>query len=154
MLTELFDGCACSNGLDWTADGKTMFYIDTPRQMVEQFDFDVQTGTLSGRRKFRDIPPEWGKPDGMCLDDGGDLWIALWDGGGVICVDSFSKAVIRRIDVPCPKASCCSFGGPDMDTLFITTAAMDDAAQYPLAGKTFTCKPGVVGRAAAYYKGE
>lgn len=152
ILTELFDGCACSNGLDWTADGKTMYYIDTPRQMVEIFDFHAETGTISNRRKFVDIPARWGKPDGMTLDEAGDLWVALWDGGGVLHIDKDTGKVLEKLEIPCKKASCCSFGGEDMQTLFITSAAFEDPD--PQAGKTFYVRLGVKGKNGYYYRWE
>ena len=95
VLTELFDGCACSNGLDWTADGKQMYYIDTPTQMVELFDFE--NGMLSNRRCFAKIPAEIGKPDGMTLDSRGELWVALWGGHGVLHIDSTGK-LLEKLD--------------------------------------------------------
>lgn len=152
VLTELFDGCGCSNGLEWTADGKHMYYIDTPRQMVEIFDFDGQTGELTNRRKFVDIPIDLGKPDGMTLDETDDLWVALWDGHSVIQIDKASGKIKDKISVPCPKASCCAFGGADLNELFITTAGFLDAKEYADAGKTFKIRLDVKGKTVNYYK--
>lgn len=149
VLTELFEGVACSNGLDWTHDGKKMYYIDTPRQMIEIFDFDVNNSTLSNRRKFMDIPKDWGLPDGMTLDSDGNLWVALWDGTCVIQIDKDTKEIINKIEVPCPRASCCAFGGENLDELFITTAAFGDE-QNEMSGKTFKLK--VNARGAKVYK--
>lgn len=150
ILTELFDGCACSNGLDWSADGKTMYYIDTPRQMVELFDFDAENGTLSNRRKFVDIPESWGKPDGMTLDANGDLWVALWGGQGVIHLDKTTGRLVEKIEIPCKKASCCCFGGEDRKTLFITSAAFEE--EDPQAGKTYCVRLSVKGKSGFYCK--
>lgn len=152
VLTELFDRCACSNGLDWTKDGKHMYYIDSPKQMVEIFDFDMETGTLSNRRSFMDIPKEWGIPDGMCLDENDDLWIALWNGHRVIYVDKGTKKVKEEIGVPCPKASCCIFGGREGNELYITTAASTDIEQFPKAGNTFKVELNVKGKPINYYQ--
>ncbi|MBR2043388.1 MAG: SMP-30/gluconolactonase/LRE family protein [Clostridia bacterium] len=151
-LVELFDKCSCSNGLDWTNDKKHMYYIDTPKQQVEIFDFDVKNGTLSNRRKFMDIPVEWGCPDGMCLDENDDLWIALWDGNKVIHIDKSTKEIVDEIWVPCPKASCCAFGGRNLNELYITTAAMTDFHSFPQAGNTFKTVLGVKGKPINYYK--
>ena len=149
VITELFDGCACSNGLDWTADKTKMYYIDTPRQMIEIFDFDANSGTLSNRRKFMDIPKNWGLPDGMTLDTDGNLWVALWDGACVIQIDKDTKEIINKIEVPCPRASCCAFGGENLDELFITTAAFGDE-ENQASGKTYKIK--VAARGAKVYK--
>ena len=152
VLTELFDGCWCSNGLDWTADGKTMVYTDSLLYKVELFDFDVQTGTLSGRRTLFSFPEEWGKPDGLTLDEKENVLLALWDGHSILRIDSNSGKLLEKIEIPCPKVTCCAFGGADMKTLFVTTAAMDDGAQYPEAGKTFALDMAVGGRSVYYYK--
>jgi len=152
ILTELFDKCGCSNGLEWTQDKKSMYYIDTSKQMIEIFDFNTEKGELSNRRKFIDIPPEMGKPDGMTLDEDDNLWVALWDGHKVIHIDKNKKEIIDEISVPCPKASCCAFGGKDMNELYITTADMGDFAEYPLAGSVFKIMTEIKGRAVYYYK--
>lgn len=152
VLTELFDGCNCSNGIEWTADKTKMYYIDTPKQMVEIFDFDEKTGELSNRRTFKDIPKELGKPDGMTLDVGDDLWVALWDGHKVLHIDKDTKEIVDTIDMPCPKTSCCAFGGKELDELYITTAAKEDTAQYPQAGNTFKVELGIKGKPIYYYK--
>lgn len=151
-IVELFDNCACSNGIDWTLDSKTMYYIDSPRQMIEVFDFDIERGELSNRRKFVDIPKEWGLPDGMTLDENDNLWVALWNGHRVIQIDKDSKKVINEIVVPCPKASCCAFGGVDLSELYITTAAMTDTDEYPQAGNVFKVKLDVKGKTINYYR--
>lgn len=152
VLTELFDSCNCSNGLDWTSDNKHMYYIDTPKQMVEIFDFDITSGTLSNRRKFVDIPKEIGCPDGMCLDENDDLWVALWNGHKVLYIDRNTGNILEEIEVPCPKASCCAFGGVDMNELYITTAAKDNIHEYPQAGNVFKVKVDIKGKHINYYK--
>lgn len=153
-LTELFDGCCCSNGLDWTADGKTMVYTDSLLYKIELFDFDVHSGTLSNRRTLCTVPESWGKPDGLTLDSNDDIWVALWDGYRVLHIDRTTGQILGEIKTPCPKATCCSFGGADSKTLFITTAAMEDTAQYPEAGKTFAVSVDVGGRQGFYYRGD
>ena len=154
ILTELFDGCGCSNGLDWTVDEKLMYYIDTKRQMIELFDFNKQSGSLSNRRKFMDIPKEWGLPDGMTLDTDDNLWVALWDGNAVIQIDKNTKEVINKITVPAKKASCPVFGGEKMKELFITTAAVyEDLKELPAAGNTFKVLTDTKGKSMYYYKG-
>lgn len=151
-LTEIFDGCYCSNGLDWTADEKTMVYADSLFYKVELFDFDKATGTLSNRRTLRQFPEEWGKPDGLTVDANDHILLAFWDGHGILHLDGKTGETIQKIETPCPKASCCAFGGEDFKTLFITTAAMDDVPAYPDAGKTFTLEMPVGGKSIYYYK--
>ncbi len=152
ILTELFDECACSNGLDWPRDSKKMYYIDSPKQMIEIFDFDASTGTLSGRRKFVDIPAEFGLPDGMTLDENDNLWVALWNGHRVIHIDKETGAITDEIRVPCPKASSCAFGDKDLSKLYITTAAKDDLSTFTEAGRIYKVDVGVRGKEVNYYK--
>ena len=152
VLTELFDGCYCSNGLDWTADEKTMVYADSLLYKVELFDFDKANGNLSGRRTLRQFPENWGKPDGLTVDAMDNILLAFWDGHGILHLDGKTGETIQKIETPCPKASCCAFGGDGFKTLFITTAAMDDVPNYPEAGKTFALGMEVGGKSIYYYK--
>ncbi len=151
-LTEVFDGCYCSNGLDWTADQRTMVYTDSVLYKLELFDFDSRSGDISNRRTFKEIPQEWGKPDGLTLDEKDDIWLALWDGHRAIHIDGKTAEIIESIEFPCPKVSCCAFGGADMKTFFVTTAAMEDVETYPRAGQTFAVKMSVSGRKIYYYE--
>ena len=97
-VTKLLDGVTISNGLAWTADGATMYYIDSPTQGVDAFDYDPGTGRLANRRRVVDIPEAAGLPDGMTLDADGCLWIALY---GVVAgspdqVHEFARRPSRR----------------------------------------------------------
>ena len=151
-LEELFDGCGCSNGLDWSRDGSEMYYCDTRRQKIEQFDFDVDTHTLSNRRDFVEIPRELGFPDGFAMDESGSIWLGLWNGNAILEVRP-DKSFGERIDVPARKASCCCFAGADLGDLIITTASKEDADDYPLAGHTFVRRMNGKGKQSFRYKG-
>ena len=129
-----------------------MYYIDSPRQEIEVFDFDETVGKLSGRRKFIEIPSEWGLPDGMTLDGNDDIWVALWGGHRVLHIDRESGKIVEEIRVPCPKASSCAFGGDELSELYITTAAIGDAENYPEAGNVFKVNLNVKGKPINYYK--
>lgn len=143
MLTEV----SISNGLAWATDGRTMYYIDSPTRRVDAFDFDPATGTLANRRAIIEI--DAGFPDGMCIDQAGNLWVALWGGWSVACFDPRTGAQLARIEVPVEAVSSCCFGGPQLDQLFITTANRDlDAAgraAQPLAGAIFLASVGTRG---------
>lgn len=152
QLEELFDGCACSNGIDWSRSSEMMYYIDSPRQMIETFDFDVSEGKLSNRRKFMDIPKKWGLPDGMTLDVDDNIWLALWGGERVIHIDKDSKEIIQEIKLPCPKVSSCAFGGEDLRDIYVTTAAMSDIPSYPSAGSVYKVASSTCGKKINYYK--
>lgn len=152
VLTELFDGCGCSNGLDWTVDGTRMYYCDTIKQKIEVFDFDETSNHISNRRTFIDIPAEMGKPDGFCMDENNDIWLALWDGHSVLHIESTTGKVLSKLDVPAAKASCCCFAGEKLSDLIITTASLRDEEQYPLSGYSFKTRVGVNGKKTYRYK--
>jgi len=150
--TRMLGGIGTSNGLDWTDDGETLYYIDTATGGVDVFDFDADHGTLSGRRRFIDIPPEAGLPDGMTLDDEGGLWIALFGGSAVhrYTPDGTLDAVV---EYPVSLVTSCAFGGPDLDELYVTSAGHMLSSPEPLAGSLFRCRPGVRGRPCVSYLG-
>lgn len=152
VLTELFDGCGCSNGLDWTMDGRQMYYCDTVEQKIEVFDFDKENSTISNRRTFIEVPVETGKPDGFCMDENNDIWLALWDGNSVQHIAFQTGEVLSEFTVPAAKASCCCFAGEDLDELVITTASFCDEEKYPLSGYCFQKKVEVKGKHIFRYK--
>jgi sugar lactone lactonase YvrE len=147
-----------SNGLAWSADARTMYYIDTGTSGVDAFDFDAGTGNLSRRRRLCDFDASEGKPDGMTLDEEGMLWVAHWDGGRVTRRDPRSGRVVAVVRVPAPRVTACWFGGPDRRRLFITTAraGLDESARraFPMSGDLFCAEPGARGVAAAAYGGQ
>ena len=152
MLTEV----TISNGLDWTADGATMYFIDTPTRRVDRFSFDPSTGSISDRATAVSIRPGAGGPDGMTLDAEDHVWVALWDGWAV---ERYAPdgTLELRVEVPAAQATSCTFGGPDLDVLYITTAQKEFPAggqrDQPHAGGLFSCRPGVRGRAAYRFAG-
>jgi len=145
-----------SNGLAWSADGGTFYYIDSLSRKVAAFDFDTTRGELSGRRDLFHLPEDAGLPDGMSIDNEGNLWIALWGGGSVICLDPGQKRVIEKIELPVTKVTSCCFGGPSGDILFITSAwqgsSPAEREAEPLAGGIFQCRPGVSGPSPSCFK--
>ncbi len=145
----LLSDLSISNGLAWDAEGTTFYHIDTPTAQVAAFDYDLETATLSNRRVVLEVPKEMGHPDGMTIDREGNLWIALWDGWGVGCWDPRTGKLIQKVDVPAQNATCCTFGGRDLDQLFITTARLNRPPEklenQPDAGGIFVCRPGVRG---------
>lgn len=142
-------GVSLSNGLGWSPDGRFFYHIDTHTRRIEAFAFDGESGTLSGRRTLHEVPEGQGWPDGMTVDARGNLWVALWGGGAVICVDPETGKEIARVRTPVSQPSSCTFGGEDLETLFITSAWQDltpgQRAAEPLAGSIFQVKPGVRG---------
>jgi sugar lactone lactonase YvrE len=150
----LFD-VTISNGLAWSADGRTMFYIDTPTRRVDAFTFDAASGAIADRRTAIEIPDGFGSPDGMTIDADGGLWVAFWDGSSVRrFVDGRLE---RTIQLPVSRVTSCAFGGEDLDELYITSAwdrlTPAQRRDQPLAGGLFRVRPGVRGVPASAYAG-
>ena len=143
--TRKFGNVTCSNGLCWSGDNQTFYYIDTPTYQVVAFDFDAPTGALENRRVAFELTRAEGAPDGMTIDAEGQLWIALFDGGKVLRVDPRTGTRTFQMNVPGGgNVTSCAFGGKDLDQLYITTARVglspEDSATLPDAGSLFVAK--------------
>jgi sugar lactone lactonase YvrE len=138
-----------SNGLAWSADEKTMYFIDSPTRQCVAFDYEKASGAISKRRVVVEIPEGEGWPDGMTIDAEGMLWIALWDGWQVRRYNPHNGALLDVIQVPVARPTSAVFGGESLDTLYITSASTrlsaEALAEQPLAGGIFRAKPGVRG---------
>lgn len=143
-----YPGYTIPNGLDWNEDGSVLYHIDTSRRRVDAWTVTDQVG-LSNRRTAVAIPEEEGSPDGMCMDERGNLWIALWGGGKAICCDPATGRRLEEVLVPEPYVSCCCFGGADGRDLFLTTAQDKNGA----GGQLYQARAGVRG-AKRYLYGE
>ncbi len=140
-FSSKLDDLLISNGLAWSLDHKTMYFIDSPTHKVGEFDYDETSGEIEFRRNALSFDQRQGTPDGMCIDSEGMLWIAFYGGGKVACYDPGSGRCLKEIPVPARNTTSCCFGGPDLDVLFITTAKRDD----PQGGGLYCCSPGVGG---------
>ena len=136
-LHEAFGPVTNSNGIVWSADGKTVFYIDTPRKEVLAFDYEE--GHLRNLRSVISTAHLDASPDGMAADAAGNLWIAFCHGGCVICFNPVSGAELRRIELPCLETTACAFGGPDLADLYVTTGIHKSVAEEH-AGKLFVIR--------------
>ncbi len=147
-VRELVGGIVCSNGLDWSDDRRTLYYIDTPTRAVDRFAVDPERGDLLGRERFLPVAGP-GEPDGMTLDAEGCLWVACW-GGGEVRRYTPAGRLDRVVRLPVSQVTSCAFGGDRLDTLYITTAhdGLNPAARRhePHAGDLFCCTPGAIGR--------
>ncbi len=148
-VRTMIAGVTISNGLAWTADGRTMYYVDTGSGCIDRFDVEPVTGDLSGRRPFVRVPPGAGAPDGLTLDADGGVWVALW-GGGAVRRYTPDGALDGIVALPVSHPTSCAFGGIDLGDLYVTTASIALApparAAQPHAGAIFRCRPGRVGR--------
>lgn len=146
-------GVSISNGLGWSPDGRLMYYIDSPQGRVDVFDFDATSGAIANRRPFAQV--KGGDPDGMAVDAGGGLWVAIWGAGKVL--HFLPDATISdEIELPASRVTSCCFGGPELRDLYITSAwqgmTADQRAREPLAGGIFRSRPGVQGQPTREYR--
>ena len=148
-ITKKIQSLAIPNGLVWSLDNQVMYHIDSPTRKVRAYRFDSKTGSIEFEKVAITVPEEIGSPDGMCIDEEGMLWIAHWNGFGVYRWDPIRGILLDKIDVPVPQVSSCTFGGSNMDQLFITTAREGFSAaqseKYPDSGSVFIAQPGVKG---------
>ena len=152
-LRQLLDGFIVPNGLAFSPDGRTMYLSDSHPsvQTIWAFDYDPDSGTPSNRRIFVDMNSLPGRPDGAAVDADGCYWICGNDAG---LVHRFTPAgrLDRSLEVPVKKPSMCAFGGPQLDTLFVTSIRpASDLSDQPLAGGLFALRPGTQGIAEPLY---
>lgn len=150
------EGATISNGLDWSPDGATLYYVDTPLERIDAFDYDVATGALSGRRTFVDLSDVPGRPDGLSVDAEGGVWVAMARGGGSVLRFTPDGRADHVVELPVPHATSVSFGGDGLDDLYITTSQLRmtdaDLERWPLAGALFRVDAvGVTGRPPNHY---
>lgn len=155
-VVELLSGVTLSNGLDWSPDGSTFYFVDTPTFRVDAFDYDVGTGAISNRRTFLDLTSagpagEPLRPDGLTVDAEGGVWVAIARGSQVRRFDPGGGLDVV-ITLPTRFITSCAFGGTELDALYITSGrfAMTEAEilAEPLAGAVFRAFPGVHGKVA------
>ena len=147
--TVVIEGVTISNGLEWSPDGSLAYYVDTSTQRIDVFDYDRERG-LSGRRPFAEAP---GGPDGLTVDAEGGVWVALYAGASVRRYTP-EGVLDEVVEVPVSRATACTFGGPDLDQLFITTSQENLAPEAePAAGSVFVATPGVRGRPVREFAG-
>ena len=146
---QVLQNLTIPNGMVWSSDERTMFFIDSGHQIVWAFDYDGDTGQISNRRPAIRIAKRDGVPDGMTIDAEGMLWIALWGGGRVTRWDPQSSKLLQTIPLPVSLVTSCAFGGPRLDVLFITSARTSlgkvTLSKEPLAGGIFRVPTDVCG---------
>lgn len=143
-LEKIVPGAIVSNGLAWSADTKTMYYIDSPTRSLQAFDYD--NGEISNHRVATTFPDSYGYPDGMSIDVENGLWISFWLGSAIRRFDSLNDfRVTEVIDMPVKRPTSSAFVGKNLDSLVLTTAHKDDPNEPIEAGMTFIVNPGVSG---------
>lgn len=133
-------GFIVTNGPSWSGDGATFYFTDSAERRIYAYGFDMQAGRLGPRRLFVEVPAAEGHPDGQCIDAEDHLWTAHWNGGRVTRYRP-DGTIERTIQLPAPLVTSCCFGGPALDTLYVTTArvGLKAAALHaaPLSGGLF-----------------
>ena len=155
-VTTMLDGVTESNGIGWSADGATMYFVDSgeaePR--IRAFSFDVAGGTLGASRDLVRFPAGGAVPDGLVVDAEDCVWVAMW-GGGEVHRYAPDGALLAVLPVPVSQPTCPAFGGPGLDELYLTSAWQDmiagQRAAEPLAGHVLHTRPGVRGMSALAY---
>lgn len=147
-LHKMETGLTVSNGLGWSPDRQTFYLTDSPQQKIYAYDFDEVTGNINNRRIFVDLTGESFYPDGLTIDSEGSIWSAMWEGWCVIRFSPEGKEM-QRIQLPVPLVTSCTFGGEDLQTIYITTASVGlSQAQIDknfYAGDLFAFKTAIAG---------
>jgi len=154
-IRKMIGNVSISNGIVWVLENSKMYYIDTPTQMVMAYDYNNETGEITNPETAVEIPKDMGSPDGMTVDEEGNIWVALWGGSAVGCWNPETGELLRTIEVPAKNVTSCAFGDDDLETLYITTArtgtSNEDLKKFPKSGSLFKTKPGVKGMKAYFF---
>ncbi len=159
-------GAGTANGLAWSPDNRTLYWADTPSHAIRAWDWDAQGNTLDRERVFKTFPPKpegWqpgqpgylGRPDGAAVDAQGHYWVAMYEGRRVLKL-SPQGDLLADIPVPaqCPTMPC--FGGPDLKTLYLTSASKgrpaEELAALPLSGCVLAMRVDVPGLPVNFYE--
>ncbi|MBM84798.1 MAG: hypothetical protein CMM47_02095 [Rhodospirillaceae bacterium] len=148
-VRKVLEDVTVSNGIAWSHDHKTMYYIDSPTYVVKSYDYDIASGQITNERVLLTIPSEMGAPDGMALDAKGRLWIAHYGGSKVCCWDPETGHIVQTIETPVSQVTACAFGGPELETLYITSGTQglnaEQLKKEPYAGALLSVQPGCQG---------
>ena len=152
---KMIDSVTISNGIVWTKDARTMYYIDTPTGNIMAYDYDSKTSTIPNGRIAVKVSEDLGFPDGMAIDENDMLWVGMWNGNAVSHFDPISGKLVSKISVPAHNVTSCAFGGDNLDILYITTSSLDmteeEQETFPLAGSIFKANPGVKGVKSRFF---
>ena len=155
-VTCMLPGVIVSNGLGWSPDDKTMYFTDSGHGVIYAFDFDIDAGEIHNKRMFATVDEADGMPDGLTVDAEGFVWGAHWDGWRITRYDPDGR-IDRIISLPVPNVTSVTFGGENLDQMFVTTARLgmteDQVKEAPLSGGLFVVDSGVTGRLDTPYQG-
>lgn len=142
--TKQITNVTISNGLAWSPDEKTFYYIDTPTGEVAAFDYNKVTGSITNKQIVVTLPKDDGMPDGMTIDTEGMLWIGHYGGWQVSRWNPATGEKLLHIPLPVENVTSCTFGGDDLQDLYITSAkeglSEKQLEEQPLAGSLFVVR--------------
>ncbi len=143
-VIQVLDEMIIPNGIGWDPKGNVMYVTDSGKGLISSWEFDSRTGEISNECKFIQLDPEKGVPDGLSVDEHGNIWSACWGGGCVLGFDSEGNN-IAEIEVEAAHTSCCCFGGQNYETLFITSAQHGISKPKSTDGGFYKAKTGTRG---------
>ncbi|MFH5833990.1 SMP-30/gluconolactonase/LRE family protein [Halalkalibaculum sp. DA384] len=145
------------NGMAWDTGLEAFYFIDSPDRTIYSFDFDEHTAEIDNRSVVLELDHPDALPDGMTIDTEGNLWVALYNGFKVICIDPGNGNTLYEVELPVPQVTSCTFGGDQLDELYITTAREhmkeEQVEKYPLSGSIFRAKVPFNGTPARRFAG-
>ena len=150
-ITKVLDGLTIPNGIGWSLDRRTMYFIDSGPRLIRAFDFDEIAGSISNGRVLVAVDASVGSPDGLAIDAGGDLWVAVYAGGRVQRYAPDGTLKEEHV-VPAAQTTSCAFAGPGLHRLYVTTATEDwsddQRLAEPTAGLVYHLDTNATGRPA------
>jgi sugar lactone lactonase YvrE len=141
-LAVLDEGFHLANGLAFSPDCRTLYFADSAQRKIFAYDYRGENGTVGDRRTFVEIPTDEGIPDGITVDADGFVWCARWFGAGISRFDPDGRLQVK-VALPAKQTSALAFGGPDLGTVFVTSAGLSDAL--PLAPPDYDAARGNIG---------
>ncbi|XP_072932437.1 regucalcin-like isoform X2 [Epargyreus clarus] len=139
-LVKVCSPISLSNGLAWDVQKGAMYYIDSLEYKIRRYDYNIETGEISNKTYIFDIKEKGqeGIPDGMTIDTDGNIWLAVFQGSCVLKIDPNTGKILQKVPIPAQQVTSVTFGGPNYDILFVTTASMNiGGVQEPPCGSTF-----------------
>jgi sugar lactone lactonase YvrE len=155
-VTPILDDITISNGLAWSPDGRTMYHADTPTHTIHAYDYDIETGLPRQPRVFAQWSGATDRPDGGTVDSAGNYWSAFYGGGRILQLSPAGRT-LAEIAMPAMCPTMCAFGGPDLRTLYVTSARQhrdaDELARLPHSGGIFALRVDIPGLPEPYFAG-
>lgn len=132
-ISRLDSGLTLGNGPCWSPDDRTLYHADSMAQAIYAYDYDIATGAAFNRRLFFDTTDYGPIPDGATIDSQGNMWVAICEGGVVLCLSPAGE-VLRMIEMPTMLPASYMFFGPELDRLFVPSIDPSFLGREPAEG--------------------